>query len=94
MLRLIVARCPLDGVDEGSHTGMMYVSFEGRVDIVDALTGTRAAVDTQDGVDEGSHTGLMYASQEGHLDIVKTRIGARAAVRLRWILRMRVVTLH
>ena len=79
VLRLIVAGCSLDGVTDWRDgcTGLIYASSNGHVDIVNALIGARAAVDTQD---EDGYTGLTAASHSGHVDIVNALIGARAAL--------------
>merc|ERR1712028_147763 len=48
VLRFIVARCPLDGLDERGLTGLMWSSGGGYIDIVNALILAGAALDIQD----------------------------------------------
>ena len=70
VIRLIAARCPLDGLDKYGYTGLMVASMEGLIDIVNALILAGAALDIQD---ENGCTALMNASMDdtfqGHLDI-------------------------
>merc|ERR1712166_809868 len=47
VMRFIVARCPLDGLDEGGVTGLMWASRYGHIDIVKALILAGAALDIQ-----------------------------------------------
>ena len=77
VIRLIAARCPLDGQNKGGYTGLMNASNKGHVEIVKALILAGAAVDIQDKYDK---TVLMAASIEGHIDVVNALILAGAAV--------------
>ena len=74
------ARCPLDGRAEDGWTGLMLVSYEGHVDIVNALILADASIDIQDA--QGS-IGLISASCKGHAAVVNALILADASIDIR-----------
>merc|ERR1712166_832117 len=77
VMHLIVARCPLDGLDENGSTGLMRASSYGHIDILNTLILAGAAIDTPDVY---GYTGLIWASISGHIEIVNALILAGAAV--------------
>ena len=66
VLRLIVARCPLDGLDKCRTTGLINASWKGHIDIVNALILAGAAIDIQD---TKGWTALKLASANGNTEI-------------------------
>jgi len=77
VMRLVVARCPLDGLDENGNTGLIWASGRGHIDIVNALILGGAALDIEN---KYGGTGLINASNQGHVEIVKALILAGAAL--------------
>jgi ankyrin repeat protein len=91
VLRLIVARCSLDGVDGDGFTGLMLASYKGHTDIVNALILAGAALDIEN---VHGDTALITASYKRHIEIVKALIMAGAVPVLNSTLRMCMVKLH
>ena len=66
-MKFLVARCPLDVWDESGHTALMRASWNGNTEIVIALIGSGAKLNS---ANNWGKTALHIASRKGHVETV------------------------